>query len=321
MLLLSLHLHCRSETIIFVIISHIMKKIVECVPNFSEGRDKDKIEMIAGAFRGRDGVKLLDYSADRDHNRMVVTAIGEPEAMKAAVLDAIGTAVRVIDLTAHTGEHPRIGAADVVPFIPVRGMTMEEAVELSREVAREAAARYGLPVYLYEKAASAPHRENLADVRRGQFEGLAGKMALPEWKPDFGPDTPHPTAGASVIGARMFLIAYNVNLNTNRLDIARAVARKVRYSNGGLRCCKAMGVDLAEKGIVQVSMNLTDYTQTAVYQAQEVVRMEAARYGVTVAGGELIGLMPLGALVDTAAYYLGLEDFDQSRILESHMME
>ncbi len=298
-----------------------MKKIVECVPNFSEGRDKDKIEAIAGAFRGKEGVKLLDYSADRDHNRMVVTAVGEPEALKAAVVEAIGVAVEVIDLRVHTGEHPRIGAADVVPFIPVRGVTMEEAVELSKDVAREVAQRYGLPVYLYERSASAPHRTNLADVRKGQFEGLADKMLTPEWKPDFGPDSPHPTAGAAVIGARMYLIAYNVNLNTDRLDIAKAIARRIRHSNGGLRYCKAMGVDLAEKGIAQVSMNLTDYTQTAIYQAQEMVRMEAARYGVTIAGGELIGLMPLGALVDTAAYYLGLEDFDESRILESHLME
>ena len=298
-----------------------MKKIVECVPNFSEGRDRDKIEAIAGAFRGKEGVKLLDYSADRDHNRMVVTAVGEPEALKAAVVEAIGVAVEVIDLRVHTGEHPRIGAADVVPFIPVRGVTMEEAVELSKDVAREVAQRYGLPVYLYERSASAPHRTNLADVRKGQFEGLADKMLTPEWKPDFGPDSPHPTAGAAVIGARMYLIAYNVNLNTDRLDIAKAIARRIRHSNGGLRYCKAMGVDLAEKGIAQVSMNLTDYTKTAIYQAQEMVRMEAARYGVTIAGGELIGLMPLGALVDTAAYYLGLEDFDESRILESHLME
>lgn len=298
-----------------------MKKIVECVPNFSEGRDKDKIEAIAGAFRGKEMVKLLDYSADRDHNRMVVTAVGEPEALKAAVVEAIGVAVEVIDLRVHTGEHPRIGAADVVPFIPVRGVTMEEAVELSKDVAREVAQRYGLPVYLYERSASAPHRTNLADVRKGQFEGLADKMLTPEWKPDFGPDSPHPTAGAAVIGARMYLIAYNVNLNTDRLDIAKAIARRIRHSNGGLRYCKAMGVDLAEKGIAQVSMNLTDYTKTAIYQAQEMVRMEAARYGVTIAGGELIGLMPLGALVDTAAYYLGLEDFDESRILESHLME
>ena len=298
-----------------------MKQIVECVPNFSEGRDMEKVEAIAGVFRGREGVKLLDYSADRDHNRMVVTAVGQPQAMKEAVVDAIGLAVQLIDLRVHRGEHPRMGAADVVPFIPIRGVSMEEAVVLAREVGQEVAERYGLPVYLYEKAAAAPHRENLAHVRQGEFEGLAEKMKRPEWRPDFGPCMPHPTAGASIIGARLPLIAYNVNLNTDNLDIAKAIARRVRHSNGGLRYCKAMGVDLAEKGIVQVSMNLTDYTHTALYQAHEMVRMEAARYGVSIAGGELIGLMPLGALVDTAAYYLGIDDLSESRILESHLLE
>lgn len=293
-----------------------MDKIVECVPNFSEGRDLQKVEQIVDAFRGREGVKLLDYSHDRDHNRMVVTAVGAPGAMKEAVVDAVGRAARLIDLTRHTGGHPRMGAADVVPFIPVRGMEMDEAVALSREVGQAVAGRYGIPVYLYEKSASAPHRENLADVRRGQFEGLAEKMARPEWRPDFGPARPHPTAGACIVGARIPLIAYNINLNTDRLDVAQAIARRVRHSGGGLRYCKAMGVALHEKGIVQVSMNLTDYTHTAIYQAQELVRIEAARYGVTLAGGELIGLMPLGALLDTVSYYLGLDSLTPDRILE-----
>lgn len=289
---------------------------MECVPNFSEGRDLQKVEQIVDAFRGREGVKLLDYSHDRDHNRMVVTAVGAPGAMKEAVVDAVGRAARLIDLTRHTGGHPRMGAADVVPFIPVRGMEMDEAVALSREVGQAVAGRYGIPVYLYEKSASAPHRENLADVRRGQFEGLAEKMARPEWRPDFGPARPHPTAGACIVGARIPLIAYNINLNTDRLDVAQAIARRVRHSGGGLRYCKAMGVALHEKGIVQVSMNLTDYTHTAIYQAQELVRIEAARYGVTLAGGELIGLMPLGALLDTVSYYLGLDSLTPDRILE-----
>ena len=232
-----------------------MDKIVECVPNFSEGRDLQKVEQIVDAFRAREGVKLLDYSNDRDHNRMVVTAVGTPEAMKEAVLEAIGRAARLIDLTRHTGGHPRMGAADVVPFIPVRGMDMDEAVALSREVGQAVAERYGIPVYLYEKSATAPHRENLADVRRGQFEGLAEKMARPEWQPDFGPARPHPTAGACIVGARIPLIAYNINLNTDRLDVAQAIARRIRHSGGGLRYCKAMGVALHEKGIVQVSMN------------------------------------------------------------------
>jgi len=296
-------------------------QIVECVPNFSEGRDTAKMEKIIDCFRGKKEVKLLDYSNDMDHNRMVITAIGSPEEMKNVVIEAIGTAVREIDLTTHQGQHPRMGAVDVVPFIPISNITMEEVILLSKEVAEEAAKRFNLPIYLYEKAASAPHRENLADVRRGQFEGLAEKIKDPFWKPDFGPYTPHPTAGAAIIGARNFLVAYNVNLHTNDLEIARSIAKKIRYIGGGLRFCKAMGVSLKERNMVQVSMNLTDFTKTSVYQAFEMVKMEAARYGVTVAGSEVIGLLPLGVLVDTANYYLGIEDFTINRVLEYRMLE
>jgi len=296
-------------------------KIVECVPNFSEGRDLDKVEKIVNAFRAKEGVKLLDYSTDKDHNRMVVTVVGEPEALKNAVIEAVGIAVDIIDLTQHTGQHPRMGAVDVVPFIPIRNMTTEEAVELSKEVAKTVADRYNLSVYLYEKAASAPHRENLAKIRKGEFEGLKEKMNDPEWKPDFGPDQPHPTAGAVVIGARMPLVAYNVNLNTDKLEIADAIAKKVRFLGGGLRFCKAMGVELTERSIVQVSMNLTDFTKTAIYRAHELVRIEANRYGVSIVGAEIIGLVPMDALIDTAAYYLGLEDFSTKQVLETHLME
>lgn len=296
-------------------------KIVECVPNFSEGRDLEKVEKIVNAFRAKEGVKLLDYSTDKDHNRMVVTVVGEPEALKKAVIEAIGIAVQVIDLNHHKGQHPRMGAVDVVPFIPIRNVSMEEAVNLSKEVGQEVAERYGLPVFLYEKAASAPHRENLATIRKGEFEGLKEKMTLPEWKPDFGPGQPHPTAGGVVIGARMPLVAYNVNLNTNKLEIADAIAKKVRFLGGGLRFCKAMGVELTERGIVQVSMNLTDFTKTAIYRAHELVRIEANRYGVSVVGAEIIGLVPMDALIDTAAYYLGLEDFSTKQVLETHLME
>ncbi len=298
-----------------------MNKIIECVPNFSEGRDLNKVEKIVNSFRGKEGVKLLDYSSDKDHNRMVVTVVGEPTAVKNAVLEAIGTAIKIIDLTQHEGQHPRMGAVDVVPFIPIKNVTMEEAVALSKEVAQEAASRYDLPVFLYEKSATIPQHENLAAVRKGEFEGLTEKMKSPEWQSDFGPKTPHPTAGAVAIGARVFLIAYNVNLNSTNLEIADKIAKKVRFLGGGLRFCKAMGVDLKEKNMVQVSMNLTDYTKTAIYQAVEMIRFEAARYGVTIAGSELIGLVPMGALVDTAAYYLGLEDFSINQVLESHLME
>lgn len=290
-------------------------KIIECVPNFSEGRDLKKVEKIADAFRGKEGVKLLDYSNDKDHNRMVITAIGTPEALKDAVIEAIGIAIETIDLTTHVGEHPRLGAADVVPFIPIKGISLTEVDQIAQEVGKIIAEKYDLPVYLYEKSASAPHRENLADVRRGEFEGLTEKIKLSEWQPDFGKNEKHPTAGACIVGARMPLIAYNVNLNTDKLEIAQAIAKKVRFSNGGLRCCKALGVELKEKGIVQVSMNLTDYTQTAIYQAVEMIRFEAARYGVTLAGSELIGLVPLQAVIDSAGYYLGLENFSEKQIL------
>ncbi|MDD2726750.1 MAG: glutamate formimidoyltransferase [Proteiniphilum sp.] len=298
-----------------------MNRIMECVPNFSEGRDKAKVEQIADAFRGREGVKLLDYSSDADHNRSVITVVGEPEALKAAVIDAVGRAVVLIDLTRHNGQHPRMGAVDVVPFIPIRNVTMEEAVALSKEVAEAVGKQFHLPVFLYEKSATATHRENLATVRKGEFEGLQEKMLLPEWQPDFGPAAPHPTAGAVAIGARMPLVAYNVNLGTDNLEIATAIAKKVRFVGGGLRYCKAMGVTLGERGITQVSMNLTDYTRTAIYRAQELVRIEAQRYGVPVVGAEVIGLVPMEALVDAAAYYLGLENFSMSQVLEAKLME
>ena len=298
-----------------------MNRIMECVPNFSEGRDKAKVEQIADAFRGREGVKLLDYSSDADHNRSVITVVGEPEALKAAVIDAVRRAVELIDLTRHNGQHPRMGAVDVVPFIPIRNVTMEEAVALSKEVAEAVGKQFHLPVFLYEKSATATHRENLATVRKGEFEGLQEKMLLPEWQPDFGPAAPHPTAGAVAIGARMPLVAYNVNLGTDNLEIATAIAKKVRFVGGGLRYCKAMGVTLGERGITQVSMNLTDYTRTAIYRAHELVRIEAQRYGVPVVGAEVIGLVPMEALVDAAAYYLGLENFSMSQVLEAKLME
>ncbi|MDR1682797.1 MAG: glutamate formimidoyltransferase [Candidatus Symbiothrix sp.] len=298
-----------------------MDKIVECVPNFSEGRDLEKVERIVSAFRAKENIKLLDYSSDKDHNRMVVTLIGEAEAVKNTLIEAVGIAVREINLTKHQGQHPRMGAADVIPFIPIKGMTMDEADALAKDVAQRLAEKYDLPIYLYEKSASAEHRQNLANVRKGEFEGLVGKMKLPEWKPDFGPGEPHPTAGASIVGARMPLIAFNVNLHTTNLEIADKIAKKVRFIGGGLRFCKAMGVDLNGQNRVQVSMNLTDYTKTAIYQAVEMVRFEAQRYGVNVAGCELIGLVPLQALVDTASYYLGLENFSTKQILESHLIE
>jgi glutamate formiminotransferase len=298
-----------------------MNKIIECVPNFSEGRDKQIVEKIADAFRAKDNVKLLDYSSDADHNRSVITVAGEPEALKEAVIEAVGIAVELINLTKHSGQHPRMGAVDVIPFIPIKNVTMDEAITLSKEVGDAIGEKYNLPVFLYERSATQQHRENLANVRKGEFEGLKEKMLSPEWKPDFGPLHPHPTAGAVAVGARMPLVAYNVNLNTSDLEIATAIAKKVRHIGGGLRFCKAMGVELEDKGITQVSMNLTDYTKTSIYRAHEMVRMEAKRYGVTVAGGEVIGLVPLEALVDSVAYYLGLDNFSIKQVLEIKLME
>ena len=268
-------------------------KIVECVPNFSEGRDLEKIDRIVAPFRARSGVKLLDYSNDEDHNRLVVTLIGEPEALRDAVIEAIGVAVELIDLNHHRGQHPRMGAVDVVPFIPIKNVTMDEAVSLSREIGEKVAGLYHLPVFLYEKSATAPHRENLAAVRKGEF----------------------------AIGARMPLVAYNINLSTDNLEIATKIAKNIRHINGGLRYVKAMGVELKERNITQVSINMTDYTRTALYRAFELVRIEARRYGVTILGSEIVGLVPMEALIDTASYYLGLENFSMRQVLESRIME
>lgn len=296
-----------------------MDRIIECVPNFSEGRDLLKVEKILDCFRAKKNVKLLDYSSDEDHNRSVVTVVGEPEALKEAIIEAIGKAVELIDLTKHEGQHPRMGAVDVVPFIPIKNITIEQADALAKEVAEEASKLYNLPFFLYEKSAVSPHKENLADIRKGQFEGMAEKMKDSKWKPDFGPSTIHPTAGVTAIGARMPLVAYNVNLSTNNLQIATDIAKKVRYISGGFRFVKALGIELEDRGIVQVSMNLTDYSKTSIYRVFETIKMEAERYGVQVVGSEIVGLVPLKAIVDTADYYLRLENFSIEQVLETRI--
>lgn len=299
-----------------------MEKIIECVPNFSvsEAKDKKTFDAIIDCFRDVEGVKLLDYSSDADHNRSVVTVIGEPEPLKEVMVTAIGTAVKLIDMTKHVGQHPRMGCVDVVPFIPIRGTTVEEADALAKEVATEAAEKFGQPFFLYEDSAKGlKHSANLATIRKGQFEGMAEKIAAdPEtWTPDIGPRTIHPTGGATVIGARMPLIAYNINLSTSSVEIAQKIADKIRNIKGGFKYCKAMGVLLENKedpskNVAQVSMNLTNYTKTSIYTVFETVRMEARRYGVNVMGSEIIGLVPLQALVDCAAYYLGLNNLEES---------
>jgi glutamate formiminotransferase / 5-formyltetrahydrofolate cyclo-ligase len=296
-----------------------MKKIVECVPNFSEGRDAGRIEKIVASFQGRVGIKLLDYQKDGDHNRLVVTVAGEPEPLREAVVAAVKTAVEIIDMRQHKGQHPRMGAVDVIPFIPVQGVTMEEAVALSREVAREVWETCRLPVFLYEASATDPARKDLSVIRKGQFEGMPEKLKSPEWKPDFGGAEIHPTAGVVAIGARMPLVAFNVNLDTNDMEIADSIAKAVRHISGGLRYCKAIGVELREHNIVQVSMNMTDFTKTPLYRVVELIRIEAKRYGANVVGSEIVGLVPMKALIDSAAYYMGLEGFGIEQVLEARL--
>ncbi len=298
-----------------------VKKLLECVPNFSEGRDLEKIEKIVEPFRAKQGVKLLDYQRDKDHNRLVVTVVGQPGPLKEAVVDAVGAAIELIDMRTHQGQHPRMGAVDVIPFIPVKNITVAETVKFSKAVAAALAQRYQLPIFLYEQSADRPERRNLAVIRKGQFEGMAKKIKQPQWAPDFGPAQIHPTAGVTAMGARMPLVAYNVNLDTDNLEIADHIARTVRHIGGGLRYCKAIGIALQDRGIVQVSMNMTDYSQTALYRAFELIRIEARRYGVNVVGSEVIGLVPMEALIDTAAYYLGLEQFSMDQVLEARIWE
>ena len=298
-----------------------MKKIIECVPNFSEGRDLDKIEKIVKSFQGIDGVKLLDYQNDEDHNRLVVTVVGKPGALKTALYEAFRSAIDVIDMRRHKGQHPRMGAVDVVPFVPIKNVSMAEAVDLSIQIAKHVSETFNLPVFLYEASATRPERRNLANIRKGQFEGMANKIKKPEWKPDFGPEKIHPTAGVTAIGARMPLVAFNVNLDTDNLAIANDIAEKVRHISGGLRYCKGIGVKLEERGMVQVSMNMTDYTKTALYRSFELIKMEAGRYGVNVVGSEVIGLLPMAALIDTAVYYMGIENFSMEQVLEARIME
>ncbi|MCP4371383.1 MAG: glutamate formimidoyltransferase, partial [Deltaproteobacteria bacterium] len=291
------------------------------VPNFSEGRDLDKIDKIINSFRESENVKLLDYQRDKDHNRLVVTVIGDPDALKHAVIEAMGIAIDLIDMRKHKGQHPRMGAIDVVPFVPVKDITMAEVIDFSKDVAKEVAGKYALPIFLYEKAATVTERQNLAVIRKGEFEKMAEKIKTPEWKPDYGPGQIHPSAGVTAIGARMPLVAYNVNLGTDDIKIAHDIAKSVRHISGGLRYCKAIGIALKERGIVQVSMNMTDYSKTSLYRSFELVRTEAKRYGVNVIGSEIVGLVPMEALIDTAVYYMGIENFNMEQVLESRIWE
>jgi glutamate formiminotransferase / 5-formyltetrahydrofolate cyclo-ligase len=293
--------------------------IIESIPNVSEGRRAEVIARLADTVRTTPGVRLLDYSSDGSHNRSVFTLVGDADGVKRATLALVEQAVAAIDLRSHRGEHPRLGAIDVVPFVPIEGVTMAECVALAREVGAAVAERFSVPVYLYEEASADPARKNLEDIRRGEFEGLAEKMRRPEWRPDFGPAAPHPSAGAVVIGARMPLIAYNINLNTNRLDVAKKIAAAIRHSSGGLRYVKAAGFMLEDRGIAQVSMNLTNYEKTPIFRVFEMVRREAAHYGVTILDSEFVGLVPSAALFSTAEFYLQLERFAAEQVLENKL--
>ena len=297
-----------------------MTHIVECIPNFSEGRDAAKLAAIVAAMREVPGVFVLGQESDADHNRSVVTLAGEPEAVAEAAVRGVGRAAELIDLTRQSGAHPRVGSTDVVPFVPIRGLTMMDCVALAKQAALEIWKRYRIPVYLYEAAAQRPERVNLENIRRGQFEGLREEVLRnPERAPDIGEPRLHPTAGATVVGARKFLIAYNINLNTPDVAIAKRIAKTIRSSSGGLPCVKAMGVDLRARHLAQVSMNLTDFEQTPVHRVFETVKQEAQRHGVSIAGSEIVGLIPRRAIEATAEFYLQIEDFSSAQVFENRL--
>ncbi len=298
-----------------------MNPIVECIPNFSEGCYKEIIEAIADTVRAVEGVRLLDYSGDASHNRSVFTFIGDPESVKEAAFMSCKKASELIDMTQHLGGHPRMGATDVIPLVPVKDITVEECVELSRELGQRIADELCIPVFLYEDSAVKPDRKNLATIRKGQFEGMAEKLRDSDWVPDFGKPEIHPTAGVVAVGARMPLIAFNINLDTSDIHTANKIAKSIRESSGGLKHVKAIGVMLEEQNIAQVSINMTNYKETPLYKVFEMVKIEAKDYGINIVGSEIIGLTPMNALVDIAKYYLQLDDFDTGRqILENYLI-
>ena len=298
-----------------------MSKLVECVPNFSEGRRPEVIEAIAAEVRQVANVKLLDVKADPSHNRVVVTFVGEPQAVKQAAFNCCKKAAELIDMEKHHGEHPRIGATDVIPFIPVKNVSMEECVQLADELAQEIATKLNIPIYLYEEAAKIPGRKALPDIRKGQYEGLKTEISKPERRPDYGPAQLHPTAGATVVGARQFLIAYNINLDTSDVNIAKKIANSIREAKGGYKYVRAMGINvqLGARDIAQVTINMVNYSGTPLFRVFETVKSEAARYGVNVLGSEIIGLTPMQALLDVAEFYLRLDGFDRKQVLEDNL--
>ena len=298
-----------------------MAQIIESIPNISEGRNQEVIEAVVDQIRTTPGCTLLNYSSDPNHNRTVITYIGDAKGVEEASVKLAKKAVELIDLTKHTGEHPRMGCVDVMPFVPIKDATNEECIELSKVVGKRIAEEADLPVFLYEMSAQKPARKNLATVRKGQFEGMAEKVQDPEWEPDFGGARIHPTGGVVAVGARPPLVAYNLNLNTSDVEIAKAIAKIIREKDGGLANVKAMGFMLEDRNIAQVSINMTDYRVTPLYRVTEMVKMEAAKYGVQVIGSEVIGLCPMKALIDSAEYYLQIENFDfDGQVLENYIL-
>lgn len=297
-----------------------MRKLMECVPNFSEGRDLDLVEKIIDEARNVEGITILDYSSDKDHNRTVLTMIGSPDQVKEAAINCAKKAAELIDMSKHEGAHPRMGATDVIPFTPVSNVTIEECVEVAKAVGAEIGS-WGIPIYLYEDAATTPARTNLAKVRKGQYEGFFEKIKGEEWKPDFGPQEMNVKSGATVVGARVPLVAFNINLDTPDVEIADKIAKKVRHIGGGLRFVKGIGLKLEDRNQTQVSMNLVNYEKTSVYQAFEMVKMEAKRYGVNVVGSEVIGTVPMQSLLAAAEYYLQIEGFSIEQILEKKLLD
>jgi glutamate formiminotransferase len=297
------------------------RALIECVPNFSEGRDEGRIERIVAPFKKTKGCGLLDYRADADHNRLVVSLVGPPEPIQDALIEAAGVAVDEIDLEAHQGGHPRIGAVDVIPFVPVRNIEMESCVKLAHDFGKRYHEETGVPVYFYEEAALKPERKRLEVVRKGQYEALKTEVGRPERHPDVGEARLHPSAGATVIGARKFLIAFNVNLNTPDKRIAQKIAAAVRSSSGGLCHVKGIGLALEERGLTQVSMNIVDYEKNALYRVVEMIRMEARRWGVEIVETEVYGMTPAAALLDSLSYYMQLAGFDPSQVVELRLLE
>ena len=298
-----------------------MAQIIESIPNISEGRNQEVIEAVVDQIRTTPGCTLLNYSSDPNHNRTVITYIGDAKGVEEASVKLAKKAVEIIDLTKHTGEHPRMGCVDVMPFVPIKDATNEECIELSKVVGKRIAEEADLPVFLYEMSAQKAARKNLATVRKGQFEGMAEKVRDPEWEPDFGGARIHPTGGVVAVGARPPLVAYNLNLNTSDVEVAKAIAKIIREKDGGLANVKAMGFMLEDRNIAQVSINMINYTKTPMYRVFENVRFEAERYGVHIVGSEVIGVVPMDAMIDAAEYYLKVENFDKdSQIMEKHLI-